>query len=494
MRRVLTLTVGLALTIVLATSGGAEAKRLPGPTSPLSHEGRWITDAKGRVAIFHGLNMVYKLPPYTPQAAGFGSDDAKFLRKQGFNAVRLGIIYKGVEPSAPVYAGAYDGAYLGQIHNSQKTLAKQGVYSLLDFHQDLYNERFQGEGWPDWAVDDDGLPAEPKAGFPGNYLVMAALNHAFDHFWANDQVSGEGLQDAYAGAWRHVAGLFKGTPYLLGYDLLNEPWPGSDFSSCFNPAGCPTSDADLNAFTKRTIGAIRQADSKTLAFYEPYSTFNFGAGTNIGDVGDPSAAMSFHVYCLQGIVGIAGGCDTLEEIPFQNADKQSQSTGDAQMMTEFGATDDLTDLQRVTDLADKHMTSWLEWAYCGCDDPTTSGPGAIQALVLNPHKPPSGDNVKLDKLKVLERPYPQAVAGTPKSYGFDPGTHTFKLDYSAKAPDGGRLPRKAKSVISIPEIQYPDGYRVDVTGAIRTSKKGASSLKLRRKRGASEVELIVTPR
>ena len=83
---------------------------------------------------------------------------------------------------------------------------------MLDFHQDLYNERFQGEGWPDWAVQDDGLPAEPKAGFPANYLVMPALQRAFDHFWANDPgPGGVGLQDRYAAAWAHVAARFRST-------------------------------------------------------------------------------------------------------------------------------------------------------------------------------------------------------------------------------------------------------------------------------------------
>ena len=37
-----------------------------------------------------------------------------------------------------------------------------GIFNQLDFHQDLYNERFRG-GWPDWAVLDDGLPAAPRS-------------------------------------------------------------------------------------------------------------------------------------------------------------------------------------------------------------------------------------------------------------------------------------------------------------------------------------------
>src|SRR4030088_2421106 len=77
------------------------------PTPPLSHSGRWITDAAGRVVIVHGINMVYKLPPYYPAAAGFGDDDAVFLARIGFNAVRVGVIWEAVEPSPGVYDHAY---------------------------------------------------------------------------------------------------------------------------------------------------------------------------------------------------------------------------------------------------------------------------------------------------------------------------------------------------------------------------------------------------
>jgi endoglycosylceramidase len=37
-----------------------------GPTLPLGHIGRWMTDADGRVVVLHGLNQVYKVPPYEP--------------------------------------------------------------------------------------------------------------------------------------------------------------------------------------------------------------------------------------------------------------------------------------------------------------------------------------------------------------------------------------------------------------------------------------------
>src|SRR5207244_10883791 len=145
--------------------------------------------------------------PYFPAAIGFGDDDATFLAGEGYDVVRVGVIYAGVEPQP----GVYDDAYLGQIADTVDTVARHGIVSVLDFHQDMYNERFAGEGWPDWAVQDDGLPNQPNLGFPGNYVGMPAVQRAFDHFWANDPgPDGVGLQDRYAAAWPPAAQRFRG--------------------------------------------------------------------------------------------------------------------------------------------------------------------------------------------------------------------------------------------------------------------------------------------
>ena len=190
----------LACGAALALAGPAGAA----PEPPLGKAGRWVVDRDGRVVVLHGFNLVNKLPPYTPRAVGFGEDDARFLREEGFNSVRLGLTYAGLEP-AP---GRIDEAYLSEILASARQLDGEGIFVLFDLHQDMYAARFSGEGFPEWAVIDDGLPAEPDVGFPGNYLAMPALNRAFDHFWANDAPAarpGVGLQDGVAAAWRRAA-------------------------------------------------------------------------------------------------------------------------------------------------------------------------------------------------------------------------------------------------------------------------------------------------
>jgi endoglycosylceramidase len=490
------MAVATALVAVLSTTAQAA------PTAPLGHSGRWITDAKGRVAILHGVNMVNKKAPYTPSATGFGDDDAAFLQRNGFDAVRLGLIYKGVEPTP----GGYDDGYLNSVAATEADLARHGVFSQLDFHQDMYNERFQGEGWPDWAVQDDGLPNTPAFGFPSNYFLMPALLRAFDHFWANDPGPGAvGLQDRYAAAWGHVAARFASAKHTLGFDLMNEPWPGTPWSTCFAADGCPAFDAGtLAPFYQRVIGAIRKVDRQKLLWYEPNVLFNFGAATRIPALGDRSAGFSFHVYCTAGLAVppyTGAGCDALNDHVLSDADKRAQSTGDALLLSEFGATDDLDTIRQNVKQADQHMVSWEYWHYCECLDPTTTGSGT-QAIVIDPNQSPSGANVKQAKLEVLAEPYPQVVAGTPQSYGFDDATGEFRLTYSTKGPTGKNFARREKkrskparksrqTEIFLGRDHYPGGYRVSVQGGGIASKPDASLLKVIACPGRRDVSVTV---
>jgi endoglycosylceramidase len=499
-------TAAAAFAAIGATLIAAVAQAAP--TAPLSHSGRWVTDAKGRVAILHGVNMVNKQPPYAPSAQGFGDDDAAFLQRNGFDAVRLGLIYKGVEPSP----GNYDDAYLNAIAGTEADLARHGVFSQLDFHQDMYNEKYQGEGWPDWAVIDDGVPNAPLVGFPNNYFLNTALIRAFDNFWANRAgPGGIGLEDRYAAAWAHVAARFASAQHTLGFDLMNEPWPGTPWISCFAPEGCPAFDTGtMVPFYKQLFAAIRSVDRGKLLWYEPNVLFNFGANSSVTGLGDRSAGFSFHVYCSASgpqIPAYTGrSCDSLNDHVFANADAHAQATGDALMLSEFGATDDLATIRRDVQLADRHMVSWEYWHYCECLDPTTSGSGT-QAIVIDPNQPPSGSNVKQAKLDVLAEPYPQVVAGTPTSYAFDPATGRFTLAYSTKGPTGKNFARRVKrkgkgkrskskfrqTQVFLGPARYPGGYTVSVTGGGIASKRKASLLRVIACPGRRNVSVTVQP-
>ena len=486
-----------ALVMALATvglGGSAGAADEPRP----SQSGRWLLDPDGRVLVLHGVNMVNKTGSHEPSATGFGADDAAFLAENGFTTVRLGLIWKSVEPSP----GQYDDAYLASVQKTTELLAAQGIWTLLDFHQDLYNERFEGEGAPDWAVQDDGLPAEPKLGFPANYFAMLALSRAFDHFWANDPgPGGVGLQDRYAAAWSHVAEFFRSTPGVMGFDLFNEPWPGTGYALCMNPLGCPAFDKKLSAFSQRATDAIRTVDQKTVSFYEPNVLFNSGAATSV-QVQGGNLGFSFHDYCLFDVVpapetlGLERPvCNNLSGVLWTNMERHVGKRSVTPLLTEFGASDRLANLGDLVDRAAKHRTGWQYWAYCGCSDPTTTGAGDKQALVLDPQQPPTGANVKQDKLKVLAVPHPTAVAGTPTSYAFDRATGVFTLKYStAKAGGTGNFTTGSRTTVAVPRIHYPAGYTVTATGATVVSAPDAPQLVLALKPGVTQVQVTVKKR
>ena len=84
-----------------------------------------------------------------------------------------------------------------------KLLAQYGIYTLLDMHQDVYNQNFRGEGAPDWAVCTNNVPIVPKGGRWSNNYSNPTLQTAVGHFWANDVVGN--LQGNYDLVWKTVA-------------------------------------------------------------------------------------------------------------------------------------------------------------------------------------------------------------------------------------------------------------------------------------------------
>jgi endoglycosylceramidase len=409
--------VAAALLIAALTTDASSAVAPPiaqaaplGPTLPIGHVGRWMTDTDGRAVILHGLNQVYKVPPYTPSADGFGDDDAAFLAANGFNAMRVGVIWAAVEPQ-PL---TYDDNYLASIAQTVATLASHGIVSLLDFHQDLYNEAFQGEGAPAWAVQQAGLP-NPQLGFPGNYFLNPAEEYAWNAFWRKAPApDGIGLQDHYARAWAHVASFFHGNPGVFGYEVLNEPWPGFIWEGCIDfVLGCPLQDHKLTVFYRKVVPVIRAADPATLVFFEPNTWSDEGIHTDLGGVVDPSTGFSFHDYCaIESVLHKNITCRFQDGLTITNANLYADFHHIPPLLTEFGATDDLKNLAEVMRHTDRQRMGWLEWAYTG-NDKTSSSPNG-QALVFDPSQPPTGANVNTAKLAVLAAPYPQVVAGTPR--------------------------------------------------------------------------------
>lgn len=137
---------------------------------PVSH---FMMDEFGRVRIFHGVNAVYKVAPYVPIFDHFDPqeslsvDDVSNLYEWGFNFVRLGTMWPGVEP----VRGQYNTTYLASLQQIVNALAEKDIYTLLDCHQDVLAPDYCGEGAPSWAV----IPSKSALPFPLPALGLDTL-------------------------------------------------------------------------------------------------------------------------------------------------------------------------------------------------------------------------------------------------------------------------------------------------------------------------------
>lgn len=153
----------------------------------------------------------------------------KWFHDQGYNVIRMGLIWDGVEPEP----GVYDDVYLSKIKQQIEWAADNDLYVFLDMHQDLYSSLY-ADGAPEWATITDDLPHVEGDLWSDAYLASPAVNRALDHFWKNTPASdGVGLQDHYTEMWKHVVRYFKGCFNIIGYDMMNEPYPGTDGQQVF---------------------------------------------------------------------------------------------------------------------------------------------------------------------------------------------------------------------------------------------------------------------
>ncbi len=468
-----------------------------GPQAPSHHNqlrrnGAWLVDAQGRTVILHGVNAVWKQAPYVAPDSldGFTAADADWLAAHGFNSVRLGVLFAGVMPQPHMI----DPSYLDRIDRVVQLLAARGIYILLDFHQDLYSERYQGEGFPDWATQSGRFDSLAHAGFPLNYFTPPA-SRAFDRFWDD----AEGLQDDYRSAWMAVAARWGRQDHLMGYELINEPWPGGNWPRCAGPQGCAHFERDkLQPMYEKVLAGIRSVDRDNIVWLEPQILFDFGTDSHLGERGiaDGQLGYSWHDYCLPETLLQAFGlkklpaCQPLEQRVFSNARAVSRRLGAASLMTEFSASEDLLDTARLVGYADDNLTGWMVWSYKNWGDPTTQAQGSgAQSLFA---RDTDLGSVKQAKLAVLERPYPQAVAGTPLSYSFDPQTRAFSLEYRTTLPGGGSG-AGLETDVYVPVLHYPHGYAAQVDGGHVVSQPGAAHLLVVADAGADSVIVNVSP-
>jgi endoglycosylceramidase len=444
--------------------------------APVQKAGEWVVDGQGRVIISHGFNVVQKPAPFYPDRLGI--DDIEFMVRNGFNTARIALIWRAVEPRP----GVYDDAYINRIIKVNDLLAKYGIRTLIDFHQDTWNNS-NTSGAPEWATLGSPVPLAGKDNWSA--------------FWDDDLApDGVGIQTHFVNMWRYVAGKLEaseGSRNILGYDPFNEPYPGSN-DACVVFTGCPSLEAGaLSAFYRRVIAAIRATGDRHVIW--PEGTPAQGLAPNsLGNLGDPQVAYNFHQYCLPHLaIGLTPAPDTeatpmseacapLDQAQLDTYAKDAHDRNMPAMMSEFGCGDDSGDVANYVDMAGRHLMSWQVWTYYTQD---------CRGILIDETLPASDANAKQGKLSALNVPYPRAIAGTPLAYDFDRASSKMTFSYSATPAPGRVLSKGAKTEIFIPRRHYPNGYNVVVEGAHVTSESTAAYLTLVAE--SSVVSVSVTP-
>jgi endoglycosylceramidase len=465
----------LGCLLLAALAASAAPAIADGPvTSPLARAGKWLVDSEGRVVIVHGVDIVHKIAPYYPN--NFGQQDAQFLANEGFTVARIGFIWSSVEPQP----GKYDDGYIRDMIGFNNLLARYGIRTLVDFHQDSWSSSAGGDGAPSWAT------------LGSNFL------DDFQDFWDNDPApDGVGIQTHFVNAWVHVIRPLDASPgaaNILGLDPFNEPYAGTD-SGCVPFTPCPQFESgELAEFYTRVIAAIRATGDDHVIFPEGIAQ-NGIAEPSLPKFADPQTAFTFHYYCpitqtATSSSPVDAACSPYEQHGVGNFVAYADRLDVPSFLGEFSCNDADDDNAAMVDLADQDFVSWTIWMYYTyAHDPADC---AGQGLLIDDNKPGSMANAKLAKLDAIVVPYPQAIAGTPKSYAYDRSTDTMTLTYQATAVPGAHLAAGALTQIFVPELQYPHGYQVAVTGARVVSAATAPWVELAADPGA-DVSATITP-
>ncbi|HYC23822.1 MAG TPA: cellulase family glycosylhydrolase, partial [Candidatus Bathyarchaeia archaeon] len=405
----------LACLLAAACSDGAHS---PAATLPALtvRDGRFV-DALGREVVLRGANA--RVPgifdvtfddgraPLEP-LPDMVEADAAAMATLGFSVLRLPINWSGLEPSQ----GEVAPAYLDRVQAIVDLMARHGIYTLVDFHQDAFSKEFGEDGAPAWVcaqlLGDDGFP---RLGGPLDDLAARRLApytiQAFHDFFA----SRTDVQDELAGAAAAVAHRFAGDPHVVGYELFNEPF--------LVYAGVADAEDRLREFHERVARAIRQESATQVVFFEPDTSRNQADRAPIpaAPFADPHVAYAPHIYTTvfsgNSSPNFASGNPADLAPSMVAAAAEAAAWGGPLFVGEFGIDPSAPNanpwIRDELDLQDRFLASSTFWLW----EEVSQGRWGVY----------EGDNAasgeRTGRLLELARAYPRAVAGHIEAIRFD---------------------------------------------------------------------------
>lgn len=255
-------------------------------------------------------------------------EDFLFLKESGVNLLRVPFSYRlFIDDENP---GVYKEEGFGYMDRLLALCSKYEIFLMPDLHT------VPGGQNPDWHSDNTtGIPQ-------------------FWHFRI--------FQEQIVKLWQDIAQRYQDEPFLLGYDLLNEPFL------------MPKKEGVLNAFFEEVTKAVRKVDKNHIIFIEgDFFSMDF---SDIRLPADEQTALTFHFYPT---VWDKNLCDKDYDARERVRKMDEQLAGFAALRDKFGRPalcgeagvdikkDDLPFTMQLLDetlgLFQKHGLSWTLWSY-----------------------------------------------------------------------------------------------------------------------------------
>ncbi|MCW2545337.1 MAG: hypothetical protein JWM40_2889 [Frankiales bacterium] len=196
--------------------------------------------------------------------------DLPHIARLGFNHIRLTLSWSLLEPKP----GLIDGMYLRRIDQVLQWARGARLWVVLDVHQDAWSKYAYTRGSCPPGLDKtpgfDGAPlwatvtTLPFCTIQGTRELDTGVALNFQRFWSDvPGPDGIGLQEHLAHVMAVLAHRYAHNDTVLGYDLLNEPSPGTALP--------PVAELQINRYFGTAIAAMRAAAPgfRQLVFVEP---------------------------------------------------------------------------------------------------------------------------------------------------------------------------------------------------------------------------------
>jgi endoglycosylceramidase len=443
---------------------------VPAPASSrLVARGPALVDALGRTVFLRGVDAGgrSKFAPYVPfdfEPGKYASAlDAYMSRAQswGIDAMRVPFTWAALESTE----GTYDAAWLAMYDELLASAWAHGIYTVLDFHQDVYSEVYCGDGFPAWTVKDPPAPHHDCPNWQFEYFSDSSVQAAFDAFWSDST----GLYPKYLSAWDTMIARFEDTPGVLGFEIINEPAAGTANESTFEAT-------TLSAFYAKVAAHMRAKAPDDLVFVDGTELDGVNVSTELVNPHVPGVVFAPHYYPIlapspEDLAKALGAWQTI-----------GQSWNVPVFLGEFGMTSTKSGAEAyvASVFAGVDSLGWsgaTEWEYSASKQLWDSENFSVVG----------GDGTEQPTARALIRPYARAVAGTAIRQSWDPPSATFSLSYAPAQAGTG------VSEVRLPARAYPSGYTVSLVGGCYDGSSAKGELLIQPDPGATAVTLKVTP-